>query len=257
MSENTLNNWTIEERKLSRLSSNVEDYFQDYAISSGPLGNVLPVATDALCNVVRTPLSTLYCNNINAQTLLCPTVGATGISIAGDLTNTDGFDITLQPKAQTDARFIYTIGTDKPFFIEAQFTVSDVSGVGELLIGFRKNEAYAAARATYADYFGIGLIGAKVELVSQVAGGGETITDTTMTVADAGVCTFRMEVDTNGVAKVFVKKASTVTTFVVPTVSLDYTFTSALNVVPFIRFIHGADVCDTLVMNSLKAGYLM
>ena len=265
MSENSLNQWSRQTQSLNRLSSWVEEYFNDYVMSMSAAGNALPVATDALTNVLRTPNSTLYCTNINAQTLLCPTNAATGLDVSWDATAGDGFDITLQyPWAtNTAARFIFgAIGTEKrAFFLEVKATLQDVSGIGEFFFGFRKSEAYAAARATYTDYCGIAIIGAKIESASQVWSAWEILTDSTKTVADWAIFIGRVEVDAAG--KVTLKSnynpatSALVTTGVFYPITLapDYSFTAALSVVPFIRAIQNTDI-STLTVNYLKCGYM-
>lgn len=64
-------------RDLNMESSYLFDNFTDRIIGRGPLGNVLPVVTDALTNVISTPKSLLYCTNISEQLLFCPTNAST------------------------------------------------------------------------------------------------------------------------------------------------------------------------------------
>lgn len=245
-------------------ASFLEDNFTDIAIAAGPLGNVLPVATDALTNFVRTPLSTLYCRNINAQTLLAPTSVATGLSIAGDLTATDGFDIGLNAANQADSRFVFTIGSEPVgFFVEAWFTVADVSGVAELLLGFRKLGASAAARSSYSDYAYVGLVGSAIDTITRLNTGTEAVVDSTTDLADTNQIKLRVEVSSTGIVQFFTNYDpvagalnTTLGKWFAPKVSQTFTFDDTDNVVPNIRFIHDTDVVDTLVMNYLKCGYL-
>lgn len=250
-------------RDLNQLSNNVIDYFIDRAISAGPLGNVLPVSTDEAVNVVRTPLSTLYCMNIEAQTLLAPTTVATGLSIAGDLTDANGFDIALNEPNQERARFVYEVGAEPVgHFLEAQFTVGDVSGVGELLLGFRKLGADAKAISSYSDYAYVGLAGADLQSQTRLNTGTASDVDSTSDVADGVALVLRVEVDTAGNVT-FLTNINPDDDSVDSTgklyglkVSQDFQFDDGDSIVPNIRFIHDSDVCDTLVMNYLKAGYL-
>jgi len=52
------------------------------------------------------------------------------------------------------------------------------------MIGFKKNEAVQAARATYTDYALIGLVQANIEIATDLDDAGETLTDTTMDASD-------------------------------------------------------------------------
>lgn len=100
---------------------------------------------------------------------MAPVSATTGLEIGGDQTNGDGFEINLQNPNNSDAKFLFTSGSEPVgFYIEAQFTVADVSGAAELLVGFRKNAAVAPARATYTDYALIGLVGAKLEIATDL-----------------------------------------------------------------------------------------
>lgn len=249
-------------RDLNRLSSNVEEYFVDRAIAMWPLGNVLPVSTDALTNVVKVWDATLYARNINAQTLLAPTTVATGLSIAGDLTATDGFDIGLNEPNQARARHVFKVDSEAAgFFIEAQFTVADVSGVAELLIGFRKLGASAAAISSYTDYAYVGINGASIYSRTRLNNGTASAVDSTSTVADGVAIVLRVDVSKNGVTKFWTNVSPTdwsvsTTQMYGLKVDQDFKFDTEDLLVPNIRFIHDTDVCDTLVMNYLKCGYL-
>jgi len=259
MTELTLKQTSRKSRDLNREASYLFDNFTDRIIGVGTLGNVLPVSTDTATNCIRTPQSTLYCTNIATQTLLCPTNAATGLDIAGDQTASDGFEINFQEPGQTDARFLFTIGSEPVgFFMEALVTVADVSGAAELLFGFRKNATVEAARATYTDYALIGLIRSDIEIATDLDNAGETLTDTTMDASDTIQCKFRIEVDSDGnvTYKVANTAALVASGAITPTVSADYTFNSGDVVVPCIRLIQHADLTGTCVINSLEIGYL-
>lgn len=254
--ENTITQVDRKTRALNLASNHVDELFQDYVVSMAGAWNALPVATDATTNVVTTPKTVLYATNIETQTLLAPVSCATWLEIGGDQTNGDGYEITLQNPGNTDAKFLFTAWSEPVgFFIEARFTVADVSWVAELLIGFRKNEAFQKARATYTDYALIGLVGAKIETATDLNNAGESLVDSTQTVADAGVVTLRVEVDSDRKVHFTCANSSTAT-MATPTVSQEFTFDDADVLVPCIRFLHGSDVAGSVVMNYLKVGYL-
>jgi hypothetical protein len=75
MTELTLKQSARKTRDFNMEASRLFDNFTDRIIGAGTLGNVLPVTTAT--NVIRTPLSSLYCTNIGTQTLLCPTNATT------------------------------------------------------------------------------------------------------------------------------------------------------------------------------------
>jgi len=259
MTEKALKQIDRKTRDLNMKGSYMFDNFTDRVIGRGPLGNVLPVVTDALTNVISTPLSVLYVTNIEAQALFCPSNAATGLDIAGDQVDTNGWEIGMSEPGQADARFIFTVGSEPVgFFIEAKFTVADVSGSNEILIGFHEMATVEAARGSYTDYSLFGAIGADLNLATNLASAGETLTDTTDDVSDTVAFVLRMEVDTDG--KVTYKMANTAALvasgIVVPTVGLDFTFADGTVLVPCVRQIQDAGLTGTLVMNYLECGYL-
>lgn len=256
MTEQSLKQTSRATRDLNLESSSCLENFVDYPINADETGNALPVATDTKTNLVRTLKTLIYATNINAQTLLAPVGAATWLEIGWDQTNGDGFELGLQFPAQTDAKFNFKVGSEPVwFYIEAQLTVADVSGVAELLVGFRKSAAHANARATYTDYAYLGLIGADIKIATDVNDGTEVLTDTTLNAADLWTVTLRVEVTTDG--KVTYKVANTATAaMITPTVSADFTFDNADVLVPSIRFIHASDVAGSVVLNYLKCGYL-
>lgn len=259
MTELTLNQVDRKTRELNQESSYLCDNFTDRCMSAGPLGNVLPVVTDTATNVIRTPKSTIYSTNIAEQTLICPVHVATGLNIAGDQTASDGFELTFQEPGQTDARFIFTIGSEPVgFFIDALITVADVSGAAELLIGFRKNATVEAARATYTDYALIGLVQADIKIATDLNDAGETLTDTTMNASDTVQFRLRVEVDVDGnvIYKVANTAALVASGLIDPTVSAEYTFDDGDTVVPCIRILQHSDLTGTAVINKLEIGYL-
>jgi len=254
--ENTMPQTSRATRSLNLKASFCDEQFQDYAVAFAAAGNALPVETDAATNVVQTLKTTLYATNIGTQTLLAPKVVSTGLSLAGDQTNGDGFELTLQNPGNTDAKFLFTVGSEPVgFFLEAKMTVADVSWAIELLAGFRKNGAVTPARATYSDYAFIGLTGADIKIATDLDDAGEVLTDTTENLADTGEITVRIEVQTDGKVT-YLLANSTTDTLNAPTVFKDFQFNTGDVIVPAIRMLNGSDLADAVVLNSLKCGYL-
>lgn len=240
-------------RDLNTDASNCLENFVDYAIGFLLAGNGIPVVTDTVTNVLATRQNTFYVTNIGAQTLLTPVNAATGLDISGDATGGDGFEIGMQNPGNTDAKFNFTIGSEPVgFYLEACITTADISGAAELLVGFRKAGVHANNRVTYTDYAYIGMIQANIELATDLADAGETLTDTTMDAVDGGQVTLRVEVTTDGKVTYKIKNGVAVTAFVTPTTVVDYTFADGTIVVPSIRLIQHADITGTCIINSLK-----
>lgn len=160
-----------------------------------------------------------------------------------------------QSPGNTDAKFIFSLGTDaaplQGFFVEAQFTVADVTGCAELLVGFKKNTTVAAARATYTDYAFITNAAGDIKLATDLNNAGETLTDTTENVVDGAVMTFRVEVDSMRRVTYQIATSST-DTLGTPTVSMDYQFDASDTVVPVIRLLHAAVAPGLVTLNHFK-----
>jgi hypothetical protein len=170
------------------------------------------------------------------QTAFNPPIVAGGLNIAGDQTATEGFEITNGIDVRQET--LYTIGTDTPFQFEVEMLSDDVSGTS-FYVGFRKNQAYATALATYTDFATLGLVGTATT-------GGVITTDTGLTLADSIVKKFRVEVSSTGKVTYFVGGA------VVPQVA--YTFAATTQVIPFVFFLQSADLAPNVLLSSWKVG---
>lgn len=123
-------------------------------------------------------------------------------------------------------------------------------------MGFRKNAAVAAARATYTDYAYIGCTRTDIKIATDLNDAGETLTDTTENMTDGETLTLRVEVSSERKVKYFMSiTAATATALHVPTVSAEYQFDTGDTVIPSIRMLQHTDVCN-VIMTYLKCGYL-
>ncbi len=146
----------------------------------------------------------------------------------------------------------FTMGTDEPFF-RVKFKAEDVSGI-DLVVGFRKVQAAAAAFATYTDYVGLRVLGDS----SSAAGAITTVTalndvtDTTSTstgdtLADVTACEF--EAGFNGRVAYFKIDGAD------PTSSTStFTADSTDVYVPFIFFQNTTDVGGEMKLMAAECG---
>ena len=184
------------------------------------------------------------------QTIIAPRMATDGLNIALDQTDNEGAIYNFGPRAAS--KHSYVIGTDAAFFMEARFTVADVTGCEPLYIGFRKVEANATDFNTYTDRAFIGLdnvvSAGNVVLNTEIGSAGSVTTNTTDAWADAA----------SHVIKVLVSAAGVVTyeiDGVAPSATAAYTFTNALVVMPEIFFLNGADVAGNIELETLKIGF--
>jgi hypothetical protein len=189
---------------------------------------------------------------IGTQTIIAPRMSANGLAIELDNTNAEGVEYNFG--ARNNAKHAYTIGTSAAFFVEATFTVADISGCAPLVVGFRKVEANNAVVANYTDYFAAGLNSAtsatNVVLMDELNSGGQTLTDSTdaWTGGDGGTTTIRVLVSASGVCTYTIDGGA-------PSATNAMTFDNADVVMPFIAFLNGADVAGEVALSTFKCGF--
>jgi len=174
-----------------------------------------------------------------------------GLDLALDQTVSEGAEYNFGARA--NSKHAYTIGTSAAFFMEAQIYVEDISGAAPLFIGFRKQEANNATFANYTDYYGIGLNSAtsavNIVLTSELNAGGQTLQNSTDAWGgDGATKTLRVLVSAAGVVTATIDGAA-------PSAPLAFTFDNADVVMPYIHFLHGADVAGVVGLKSLKIGF--
>jgi hypothetical protein len=180
------------------------------------------------------------------QTILAPTLGTNGLDIGMDQTDNDGVELTCGITARSPLAFV--VGTDKAFFLEVRAVIADVSGVGPFLIGFRKAEAYQADWNAYDELASIGLFGVDIYTSTILNNAATVDTDTTDNAADATALTLRVNVSAAGAVTYRVNGSA-------PTTTVAFSFDASEVVVPFVYFLHDADVAGTVELIHFDCGY--
>lgn len=188
---------------------------------------------------------------IGTQTIIAPRMNANGLNLALDNTASDGSEYNFG--ARSNAKHVYTIGTDAAFFAEATIYVEDLSGCAPLMMGFRKVEANNATLANYTDYACIGLnqvtSATNAVILSELNGGGQTATDTTDAWGgDGSAQTIKVLVSAAGVVTFEVGGSAA-------SAAPSFTFDSGDEVMFFLHFLQGADVTTDVGLQNLKIGY--
>ena len=154
--------------------------------------------------------------NTTTSTAAMPTMGTVannGLNI-DTITGASGKAIEVVMGGNNAAsQFAYVAGTSPAFFTRCTFNANTLANVTELYLGFRKVQTFQATMPTgYTDYATIGIHGAtgEIELQTQLASGGNVITDTTQSctaatnytvqvnVSAAGIVTYLLDVLGNG-----------------------------------------------------------
>lgn len=178
--------------------------------------------------------------NTTASSAAAPTMGTLqngGLNI-DTITGAAAKSIEITEGNALSIKNSFVIGTSAAFFVRATLNVNTLANVTSLYIGFRKQATYQATLPTgYADYAVFGISGATGQLKSQTqtASGGNTVTDSTNTVTAGTNFTVQVNVSAAG-AVTYLKDTSGNGALVAPTTVAAYSFTNALNVVPYLIY---------------------
>lgn len=185
------------------------------------------------------------------QTIIVPIIKDDGLEISQDQTNDEGVELCAGITARAASAFV--IGTDPAFFFRVRGVIDDVSGSDELAFGFRKNQAYQAALASYTDFAVLNLKAGAWETKTNLNNGGVTTTVLTgSTVADLGAFEVMVKVALTGACTYEVGTAGSRTT---PALAPAFTFDSTDVIVPFVRFLHDTDLADSVRIRQWEAGF--
>lgn len=209
-----------------------------------------PSGTAGTVNVMLFPETAFEYIPVGAgQTLLVPTLGAAGLDISLDQTASEGLELGTGITSRSPSYF--TVGTSAAFFFQATLKVADASGASILLVGFRKAEAYQTDWNNYDELFAIGIDGSanpntiKYEKILNNAA--TVAVDTTNTWADAAEKTLKVLVSAAGVCTAQINGAA-------PSTTTTFTFDNGENVVPFLAFLHSADVAGAVELSAWECG---
>lgn len=184
---------------------------------------------------------------IGAGQTLDLAASATGLNIAGDQTSTEGYEV-FGGIGDASGRPLIP-GTDPAFKGCWTIAVGDASGASDLHVGFRKIELAQGTFEAYDEYASIGIEGTAnpntIFILNELdanldgTGDGTLSTDTTNTWADAA----------SKVVCVLVSAARAVTYTIdgaPPSTTQAFSFTDGIMVIPYLWYLQGADLADTV-----------
>lgn len=165
---------------------------------------------------------------------------------ADNTTNAEGVEIVFGASSDAALNQVLEVGTNGAC-IAAMITVADISGIDELHIGFRQNEAFqdAVGYAGYDDWAVIGLVDNAGDLDAQdeEAGGGTQNDDTGITWADGERRALKVCISSGGVPTFYYTDASPDSDEPiykqVSTTNTGDALTSGEGMVPFLAFLVG------------------
>ena len=218
-----------------------------------PLGQVkgatagLPTGAAGDENLLLWPGLILEYHILGTQTIVKPLMKAAGLDIGSlDQTANDGLELCPGILA-SNGDYVFTVGTDPAFYMEAKIKIADVSGTDDLAVGFRKLEAYQANVDDYDEMACLNVIAGDVKIESILNNAATVTTDTTDNVLDAGTVSLKVLVSSAGVVTYQIDDAA-------PTTIAAFTFDDAEVVVPFIYFLQDTDIAGEVDLIHLEVG---
>ena len=198
-------------------------------------------------NVLILPTTAFQYGILGTQTITAPVITAAGLDMGSmDQTANDGLELNHGILSSQIPSFI--IGVDAPFFLRARFSIADVSGTDDCAIGFRNVAANQANIDDYADMAVLNVISGNITIETIKAGAATVSTDTTDNWLDTETHELRVLVDATGVVTYLIDGEP-------PTVTAAYSFTTALNVMPFFYFLQDTDIAGAVPLMIWECGY--
>lgn len=199
-------------------------YMGNTNVTCGGLSTGLPSGTANVENVVSlgNGFSAHY-GSIGTSTLVALVATNAGIGEVLDATASEGVEVCAPTWANSQKEFV--VGKTA-FSMYAKITIDDVSGVNPAWWGFRLKEALNSTYTAYTTYALVGLGNATGDIYTstELAGGGNTNTDTTLNWADTETHTLEVRVGIDGVVTFFVDGYK-------PTVTQTMTLTAGLTMI--------------------------
>lgn len=189
---------------------------------------------------------------------LGPDMDAGSLDISGDQTDNDGSMIVFGgPHNSSGAPFV--IGRDPAFHFCTEAAVADATGIdGNIMAGFVElaDEAWNADFEALNSYAGIGILGTAaagvtaedVTIKTEDDGGGVTTTDTTDDATEAVKYKYCVYVSATG-AVTYTFNGSA------PTATAAFSFDDGIMVVPFMTYLHTADLAGEIDLYTVEVAY--
>jgi hypothetical protein len=201
------------------------DRFLTQPLCAAKIGAGAATGTGGDENLMYTGTNVFEYHIVGTATVVAPTRIATGLTIGLDVADNDGIEIC--PGILAGNQSAFTVGTDGAFHLKIRFDIADVSGSDNVMVGFRKAEAYqAVALDNYDEMAAFDVVSGDIKTATILNAAATTSTDTTDNWADDATKTLEVYVSQAGVVTFKINGAA-------PTVTQAFTFDDAEVVVPF------------------------
>ena len=183
------------------------------------------------------------------QNIIAPRMSNDGLEVALDQVSGKGVEYNFGAERVANEH-LFSIG-DRPAFFEVEFAISDMSGAGPFIIGYRDRGVNQEDINDYPDYASIGMDAAtsatNIVIVSKQFPDPQAFTDTTdLWGGDDNANKLRVLIDSEGSVTYTINGKA-------PTVTKSFKFPGAFRAVPFMRFTQSADL-SLVNLRSMKVG---
>lgn len=222
--------------------------FNQYPSFSGKAGTAA-TGTAGDENIIMLPTTALEYHILGTQTILAPTVTASGLDLGTmDATADDGLEVNHGVLSSQIPSWV--VGTDAAFFFRVRYSIDDVSGTDDCAMGFRLIEANQANLDDYNDMATLNVISGNITIETIIGGAATVTTDTTDNWADLETHDLQVLVSAAGVVTYLIDGSA-------PTTTAAYTFTDAINVMPFFYFLQNSDIAAAVPLMVWECGYVV
>jgi hypothetical protein len=236
--------------KLTQYKYDKKHCFEEFntPIAASAVTGAVAAGTTGATNSLRTPYNFFEYHIKGAgQTILAPVATTAGLDISLDQTDDEGIEITPGILADNRRSGCFKVGTSAAFFVRCKFTIVDVSGTDDCAIGFRKAEAYQANIDDYDEAAFLNVISGDIKTETILNNAATVTTDSTLNWADGETHELEVRVSAGGAVTYLVDGASFAS-------AVAFTFDAGEFVIPFIFFLHAADVAGAVTVIEFEYG---
>lgn len=246
---------TLKDQNTKTTSDNVTKFDLGAQVSLDPQsdGSIFSGATGEINQWGFRCGNTLAVHAIGTQTLLAPALTATGLNVAGDLTNNDGWAMRGRSVASLGRlnKDYFTVGTSPAFYMKCKFSIADVSGIDDLRCGFAKVEAHNADPDALDELAAMHVVSGDIKTTTIINNATTVTTDLTNPssgdFADGATHTFKIMVSATGVVTYELDDTA-------PTGAVAFTFDDAEVVTPYWFHRHDSDVGGAVIWQTFEFG---
>ena len=201
---------------------------------------------------LRLHVQNLHEGGTNGQSILVPAASTTGMDYSYDAADNEGVQWVASMNTHKGNPGVdrFTVGTHGAFYMEMEFSLTDVSDADTVAFGFRKVEAFQPEDVDgYDEAAFLNCNAGDIFTGTILNNAATTATDTTQNWADGEVHTFRVDVSSAGVVTFKVDGAA-------PTVTQAFTFDDGEVVTPFGYHAHAAASAVGIIYRKVQWGLL-